>query len=69
MDWVSVKDRIPESEKRVLAYCAKTKKMFVGFFWEGKYDKNWYLVGSKGRWYTATGVTHWAPLPEPPEGE
>lgn len=30
MEWISVKEKLPENTQRVLAYCGKTKKYFVG---------------------------------------
>lgn len=56
--WISVKDRLPEEKQRVLVRC-KTVGTTVG----------WRLWGE---WMTDLGdggseVTHWIPLPEPPE--
>lgn len=70
MEWISVKDRLPEDEQRVIAYCQKVKKYFVGFAERSHYsDKvHWWHEGAKGGLYSATSkVTHWMPLPEPPK--
>ena len=56
--WISVKDRLPESGVDVLVftddYCAYT----------AHYDGYWWLSGEPTLSYN---VTHWMPLPEPPE--
>ena len=56
--WISVKDRLPNSGTGVLVftddYCAYT----------AHYDGYWWLSGEPTLSYN---VTHWMPLPEPPE--
>lgn len=69
--WISVKDRLPEENERVLAcYINPLRKdrpprMMVG---EGTSTQ---IV--KGKTYLWCGgwrsITHWMPLPEPPKGE
>lgn len=58
--WISVKDRLPDDERRVLVSC-RTKKgqqsVNLAYYWNGY----WHGQGSMA------GVTHWMPLPEPPE--
>ena len=61
MEWISVKDRLPEANKDVIVFC-KT---------------NWYDIlqcNSSGDFYRSSvggthkvTVTHWMPLPKPPE--
>lgn len=72
MDWISVKEKLPENNQRVLAYCGKTKKYFVGNVMTRQFSDGvrWRHEGAKGAMYTVTSkVTHWMPLPEPPKGE
>lgn len=53
--WVSVKDRLPEPFTTVLAHYT---------------DGRIHTVGYLDRFMTTRGtVTHWMPLPEPPESE
>lgn len=62
--WISVKDRLPEANKKVIG----TKKgADTAFVFYGKWNNgNWYdLEWSCYRY----GVTHWMPLPQPPKGE
>ncbi len=58
-EWISVKDRLPESDDYVLCYrdsCGLSSRIMVGFYLRGK-----WTCGAIGN------VTHWMPLPEPPE--
>lgn len=54
--WISVEDRLPEEDQKVLAYTAESQ----GTFEEYRLCFGWAI---KGR------VTHWMPLPEPPKEE
>lgn len=68
-EWISVEDRLPEIGTRVLlcgryegkgiiAYCA------IGYFDGKTYREHW------GADINATAaITHWQPLPAPPEGD
>ena len=58
--WISVKDRLPDSTPIVLAMCI-----------DG-YELAYYGNYGKGQWTNTLGtehlnVTHWMPLPKPPE--
>ena len=58
--WISVKDRLPEKQTRVLVRTAET---YTGT------TVGWIMWG---KWVTDVGeqsktVTHWTPLPEPPK--
>lgn len=56
--WISVKDRMPNVHQRVLVYCqSKTIEMHV--------TACMYMGGYFSR--KVHNVTHWMPLPEPPE--
>ena len=59
-EWISVKDRLPEEEARVLVYLDSNRN-----YTKTDTDR---LINSKWvRW--GRDVTHWMPLPEPPKGE
>lgn len=69
-NWISVKDRLPQNSERVLAYCEKTKKYFVGNVTYRCFSDEvyWRHEWARGAMYTVTSkVTHWMPLPEPPQ--
>lgn len=66
-EWISVKDRLPEKFVSVLGYVPNLKSYQV---------VHECFLGSHGDWYTPMAyeekeimVTHWMPLPEPPEEE
>lgn len=52
--WISVRDRLPEPDQKVLAYTAESR----GAFEEYRLCCGWAIKGA---------VTHWMPLPEPPK--
>lgn len=58
--WISVDERLPEDDHRVLVAC-RTKKgvqaVNLAYYWNG----TWHGQGSMA------GVTHWMPLPPVPE--
>lgn len=57
--WVDVRDRLPDSDLSVITFCD-------GSVNEGYYDaddKEWRLYGIG----SVTNVTHWQPLPTPPQ--
>lgn len=61
--WISVEERLPEEEGMYLVYNPKAleyDKIEVIFFGDGEFWPN-IPTGSK--------VSHWMPLPEPPEDE
>lgn len=71
MKWISVKDRLPEITEVVLTFwnCGKYSVMC----YTGNEGKSWY--NEKGKYenvYHNVGaglfecITHWMPLPEPP---
>lgn len=59
--WISVKDRLPEEEFECLVVCGD-KWVEIGYYHEG--GQKWAIDGA----FCADGyVTHWMPLPTPPE--
>ena len=60
-EWISVKDRLPDENVRVLV-CFR----FTDY---SKIEMDTDRI-EKGLWYRwSKYVTHWQPLPEPPKGE
>ena len=57
-EWISVKDRLPEQGREVIAYSGGVLKptVFACQFWNQNYD-GW------------ARITHWMPMPQPPKGE
>ena len=66
--WISVEDRLPETRHAVLVYTPHHKNIWAASMHE---DGNWYIWSPGGRvlldpdWHGP--ITHWMPLPEPPE--
>lgn len=60
--WISVKDRLPEDDKRVIV-CCQNKKGLQNINMAYQVKGFWHGNGSMA------GVTHWQPLPELPEVE
>lgn len=75
MEWISVKDRLPELEKAAISsdpfysndyLCFDGKIMFVAFRYRS--GKNEYFRCSTGDEYDEVGeITHWMPLPNAPK--
>lgn len=59
-DWIPVTERLPEDARDVLTY--SRYKTFEG----GSIDVMSYYPRAK-RWELDEEVTHWMPLPQPPE--
>ena len=59
-EWISVKERLPVREVKVLTYGV------YGFSvnYLDKFSGKWRGVNGRPQW-----ITHWMPLPEPPKGE
>ena len=76
MEWISVKDRLPEEGVEVLIYCNPdiVQAVFSVGYWKGSFDVTDYMndgfvpdrrICKQGSDYDY--VTHWMPLPEPPK--
>ena len=69
--WIPVEERLPEYGVRVLATDMYEEDDCTGI-WTREEDKDdaggcWY--DEHGWWHAFDEVTHWMPLPEPPEVE
>ena len=75
--WISVKDRLPEREGQYMVCETWSYGNVISLaYYTPKYDgfeehlngrAIWYKCGSEWGDYEVFGVTHWMPLPEPPE--
>ncbi len=75
--WISVKDRLPKKDGRYLVYDGDTGNYYDSYFdetegefgeWQNCFD-TFTLGVIDCEWNSCPNVTHWMPLPEPPEGE
>lgn len=60
--WIPVTERLPDVGKDVLCFCRANISLVLGR------DGNLWREGAD-RYYMSGFVTHWMPLPEPPESE
>lgn len=77
MEWVSVKDKLPENDEDVLVYHLEDDHITVGYF-ESE-NVSYYIQSDGSKFYTYSGweteipwaqkgeVTHWMPLPDKPK--
>ena len=59
-EWISVEERLPETETSVLV-C--TERGYIFLSWASNEDVFWFYNENED-----DRVTHWQPLPEPPAG-
>ena len=62
-EWVSVEDRLPASGQNVIA----TNGSDVGEAWYASLSRSWYRYNGLEWNRICREVTHWMPLPEPPD--
>jgi len=65
-EWVSVNDRLPEKRKAVLAYAPRYNNIWAVVLIDNGWNI-WAPVGTKYDPDWDGPITHWMPLPEPPE--
>ena len=64
--WISVKDRLPDEEGMYL--CVFDDRTIETFEFEGR-DLDFWGVRARNAMLKPCRVTHWMPLPEPPDDE
>lgn len=65
MNWISIKDRLPENNGRYLVNCIVGENNYINIYvYHGGVADNcgWIKNGTIRK-----DVTHWQPLPEPPK--
>ena len=62
-EWISVKERLPESEKESVLIALRWGGVDIGWCEDGRWRSEFVNEYEDGE------VTHWMPLPEPPEEE
>jgi len=73
MEWISVKDRLPENDEYVLVYPYDSDHDIGAYYWPypdnkaGDKQGKWMNESQDGYKYPRFGITHWMSLPEPPK--
>ena len=62
-EWVRVEEKLPGSHAQVLMWSAKWNIAEAGSY----YNKRFWVYSEIGDAYIADDITHWMPLPSPPE--
>lgn len=63
MEWISIKDKLPEKGDRIV-YCSRTRYVSaIGRYWNDAYDVRG-PIPSRPDWLTWDTVTHWFKLDE-----
>lgn len=67
MKWISVKDKIPDNNKKVLGF--DCSRIYICFRKEeSEYNEHWAICDEDCSCVGCTGaITHWMPLPLPPK--
>ena len=64
-EWVSVEEKLPEDNTQVLMWSARWKIAEAGSY----YNQHFWVYREIGDGYIADNITHWMPLPSPPDKE
>ncbi len=67
IEWISVKDRLPEKGQSV-GYTFDGKSIRHDVVYPG-YNGAWESENSIGWYLNETSITHWMPIPNPPGQE
>ena len=62
--WISVKERLPPKEVNILTVDGHRRVRILAFW--SKIGKRWKWI-ENSRFSARNDITHWMPLPEPPE--
>ena len=61
MNWISVKERLPDKDQEVLFFDAQMENIELGEFAGKEWHPSW-----ADTYINAKHITHWMPLPDPP---
>ncbi len=64
-EWISVKDRLPEDSREVLIYDKRSGDVLYAWYSMETWNENDFCYEGDD----LDDISHWMPLPEPPERE
>ena len=64
LGWISVGERLPEDDQHVVAWDSQNKIAVVAYRFG---ESSWCMNAGDEYGFDAHAVTHWMPLPGPPE--
>ena len=72
MEWISVDDRLPNIDERVLVYIPKPDNHYnieIAYISEGNDDYPYWVLQDESQFYSTRFyyISHWQPLPELPK--
>lgn len=67
-EWISVKDSLPNEGERVLVHL-RNNYIEVGYYEQSRYANDYEGFQLPYGCIGISEITHWQPLPEPPEGD
>jgi len=70
-EWIPTKDRLPEKDQKVLFYVLDREQMYAGYFTIDSHRSTFaserFRENLNDWWFDEEIITHWMPLPKPPE--
>ena len=70
-DWISVKDRLPNDQQKVLFYLSEREAVYAGYFSVNSYGTiekfGKFRENLDDWWFDEETVDYWMPLPGSPE--
>lgn len=64
-EWISIKDNLPKHKQDIIFYVKDRERSFAGVFVASKKDP--FHEALDGWNFIDEEITHWMPLPQPPE--
>lgn len=73
-NWISIKESLPKLDDRVLLFNSANNKIYIGemeyvYDCENECDSHHWYVQEISEFLEDGNISHWMPLPNPPENE